>query len=129
VKTLVAGSGDFPKGRSSPGFFELFFLGSGIERDESLLQRDREWDEEISRVVLVDPGLDLGKPLVLLANVIPLAQVDEVDDGLGGKELKPVNDVNLSRRNPMTRGQHCSGDGGSTVCRSETENQVLECIS
>jgi len=34
-------------------------------------------------------------PLVLLSNVITLGKVDEVDNGLGGKELKLVDDVDL----------------------------------
>lgn len=37
-------------------------------------------------------------PLVLLANVILLAQVDEVSDGFGGEELETVDDVDLDGR-------------------------------
>ena len=39
---------------------------------------------------------DLGKPLVLLADVVLLAHVNEVDDRLGRQELKAINNVNLS---------------------------------
>ena len=62
---------------------------------ESLLESDREGDQEITWVVLIDPSLDLGQPLVLLSDVVSLGQVDEVDDGLGGKELKTVDDLDL----------------------------------
>lgn len=34
-------------------------------------------------------------PLVLLSNVVTLGKVDEVDNGLGGKELELVDDVDL----------------------------------
>lgn len=36
--------------------------------------------------MLLDPFSNLGKVLVLLSDVVALAQVDEVDDGLGGEE-------------------------------------------
>ena len=36
-----------------------------------------------------------GIPFVLLANVVLLAQVDEVGDGLGSEELQTVDDVDL----------------------------------
>ena len=45
--------------------------------------------------MLVDPGLDLGQPFVLLADVVPLGEVDEVGDWLGGEELEAVDDVDL----------------------------------
>ena len=45
--------------------------------------------------MLVDPGLDLGEPLVLLADVVLLGEVDEVGDGFGGEELEGVDDVDL----------------------------------
>ena len=62
---------------------------------EALLERDREWQQDVARRVLVDPGLDLGEPLVLLADVVALRQVDEVGDGLGGEEHEVVDDVDL----------------------------------
>jgi len=34
--------------------------------------------------------------LVLLADEVPLGKVDQVDDGLGGKEEKRVDDLDLN---------------------------------
>jgi hypothetical protein len=45
--------------------------------------------------VLLDPLSDLGKMLILLADVVLLAEVDEVDDRLGSKQEKGVNDLDL----------------------------------
>lgn len=65
------------------------------EDDEALLEGDGEGEELVSRVVLVDPSLDLGEPLVLLADVVPLGEVDEVGDGLGGQKLEVVDVLDL----------------------------------
>jgi len=65
--------------------------------NEALLKSDREGDEKVSGVVLVDPGLDLREPLVLFAEEVALRKVDEVGDGLGGKEGKTVDDLDLKR--------------------------------
>ena len=40
-------------------------------------------------------------PFVLLANVILLAQVDEVGDGFSGEELETVDDVDLETSSTM----------------------------
>jgi hypothetical protein len=45
--------------------------------------------------MLLDPCGNLGQMLVLLANVVLLAQVDEVDDGLGREEEERVDDLDL----------------------------------
>lgn len=50
----------------------------------------------ISWVVLIDPSLDLWKPLVLLADVVAFGQVDEVGDGLGRKEGERVDGLDLA---------------------------------
>jgi len=47
--------------------------------------------------MLLDPLGNLGKMLVLLADVVPLRQVDKVDDGLGRQEEERVDDLNLKR--------------------------------
>lgn len=41
---------------------ELVSLLLEGQRDQSLLESDREGKELISRVVLIDPSLDLGEP-------------------------------------------------------------------
>jgi len=50
---------------------------------QPLLERDGEGNDEIARIMFVDPCFDLGKPLVLLPDVVALRQVDEVSDGPG----------------------------------------------
>ena len=72
--------------------FLLLFLG---HVDETFFECNGEGDERVAGVVLVDPGLDLGQPLVLLADVVALGEVDEVRDGLGGEELEAVHNVDL----------------------------------
>ena len=45
--------------------------------------------------MLLDPLGDLGQVLVLLADVVLLAKVDEEDDGLGCEEEERVDDLDL----------------------------------
>jgi hypothetical protein len=95
VQRSVSGSGDLAQsaGRADLLLLLLSFLLTHVL--ESLLESDREGDQEITWVVLIDPSLDLGQPLVLLSDVVSLGQVDEVDDGLGGKKLETVDDLDL----------------------------------
>ena len=85
VERRVARSGDL--GQRTVRADLLLLLGALLFREqrEALLERDGEGDERVAGVVLVDPGLDLGQPLVLLADVVPLGEVDEVGDGLSGE--------------------------------------------
>ena len=96
VEGGVAGGGDLAEG--GDGADLLLLLGALLvrgEEGEALLEGDGEGDERVAGVVLVDPGFDLGQPLVLLADVVPLGEVDEVGDWLGGEELEAVDDVDL----------------------------------
>ena len=45
--------------------------------------------------MFLDPFGDLGKMLVLLSNVIFLAEVDEVDNGFSAEEEKRIYDFDL----------------------------------
>ena len=45
--------------------------------------------------MLFDPFGDLGEMLVLLSNIIPLAEVDEVNDGFGTEEEEGIYDFYL----------------------------------
>ena len=45
--------------------------------------------------MFLDPLGDFGKVLVLLPDVVLFAEVDEVDDGLGGEEEEGVDDFDL----------------------------------
>lgn len=67
-----------------------------------LLEGTREGDEQCTRVVFVDPLLDLGQPLVLLANEVLVRQIHQVDDRLGGQEQILVQCLDLQHRNGIT---------------------------
>jgi hypothetical protein len=43
-----------------------------------------------------------GVPLVLFADVVLLAEIDEVSDGLGGQQGEAVDDLNLRGNNEYT---------------------------
>lgn len=45
--------------------------------------------------MLLDPFGNLGQVLVLLAEVVFLAEIDQVDDGLRRQKEERVNDLNL----------------------------------
>ena len=70
-------------------------LGVSLEAGEALLEADREGNDGITLGVLVNPGGNRGKMLVLLADVVALGKVDEVDDGLGSQKEERVDDLDL----------------------------------
>lgn len=45
--------------------------------------------------MLFDPFGDLGEMLVLLSDIVLLAEVDEVNDGFGTEEKEGIYDFNL----------------------------------
>jgi hypothetical protein len=52
--------------------------------------------------VLLDPLGNLREVLVLLPDVVALAQVDEVDDGLGSEEEEGVDGLDLCNSKSAT---------------------------
>jgi len=68
------------------------FLGHGTE---TLFKGNGDRDDWITLCILLDPLSDLGKVLVLLADVVLLAEVDEEDNGLSGKEEERIDDLDL----------------------------------
>jgi hypothetical protein len=67
VKTVVSSLGNLSKRTGNTKLVQLGLLSNWVSKvlRETLLQRDRVGDEEISGVVLVDPGLDLGEPITM----------------------------------------------------------------
>lgn len=101
IETVVAGLGDLAESAgdvvAQSGEFGRFGFGRA-ELEESLFERNGEGDEKVAWVVLVDPGFDLGEPLVLASHVVLFGEVDEVDDRLGGEQLEVVDDFDLRIR-------------------------------
>ncbi len=91
VEALVPGRHDLAEGVAvGARLGKLGLLVLVAETREALLEGDAERDDEVARGVGVDPLLDLDEILVLLPDVVALAQVDQVDDGLGAEELEAV---------------------------------------
>lgn len=68
----------------------------GLEARETLLEGDGDGNERVTGRVGLDPLKDLGEVLVLLADVVALAQVDQVDHGLGGEKHQGVDGFDLT---------------------------------
>ncbi len=74
-----------------------FFLRFSIifEACKAFLETHGDRYYGVTRCVLLDPFGDFGKMLVLLADVVLLAKVDEVDNRLGGQQKKRIDDLDL----------------------------------
>lgn len=72
-------------------------LGGGViaHEGQTLLELSRDGQDWGSGGVFLDPLKQLGEVFVLLANVILLAQVDKVHDGLGSEQKQGVDDLDL----------------------------------
>ena len=95
VQSLTHSGDDLGKTRLGVKFLALLLSG-GIIRHESqtLLKGSGDGNQGTGRVLL-DPLEYLGKVLVLLANVVLLAKIDEVNDGLGSEKEERVDDLDL----------------------------------
>lgn len=66
-----------------------------LETCKALLKRDGERQYRIARCMLFNPFGDLRKMFVFLADVVLLAKIDKVDNGLSAKEEERIDDFNL----------------------------------
>lgn len=101
----------------------LLFLPRDLEAAESFFQGDGDGDDGVAGGVGFHPLGDLGEVLVLLADVVALAEVDEVDDGFCGEEEEGVDYFDLDTKIEGGRGLafHASGRfGGMKTCEEET---------
>jgi hypothetical protein len=94
VHHLAHSDDDLRQGRLGAEFLALF-LGVGFKTGKSILEGDREWDNRISRRVGLDPLGNLGEILVLLPDIVLLAEVDKVDHWLCSQKEKRVDDFHL----------------------------------
>jgi hypothetical protein len=93
---LTHGSDDLGQTRLGTQLLALCLSGSIIvHQSETLLKLSRDGQDWVAGRVGLDPLEDLGKVLVLLADVISLAQVDKVHNGLGCEEEQGVDDFDL----------------------------------
>jgi len=96
VKSLAHGDDDLGESRLCSKLLALLRdLGIGLETGETFLKGDGHGKDSVTSGVLLDPLGDLGEVLVLLPDVVALAQVDKVDDGLSGKEEEGVDGLDL----------------------------------
>ena len=87
-------------GKCRLGVEVLEFLGSLLIGHDSnaLLELHRDGNDWVARGVSLDPFSNLGKMLVLLADVVLLAQVDKVYNRLSGEKEKRVDVLDLTNR-------------------------------
>lgn len=95
VEGLAHGGDDL--GQRRLGSDSLAFLGGLLlsHCTKALLERHGHGNDWVALGVFLHPLSDLGKVLVLLADVVLLTEVDKVDDRLCGKEEKRVDVFNL----------------------------------
>ena len=85
-------------GQTGLGTQLLALLSSGsviAHQSETLLEACGDGQNGAARGVGLAPLEQTGKVLVLLADVVTLAQVDQVDNGLGSEQEQRVNDLDL----------------------------------
>lgn len=73
----------------------LLRFGFVFAAGEAFFEGDGDGNYGVAGCVLFDPFGDLGEVLVLLADVVFLAEVDEVDHWLGGEEEERIDDLDL----------------------------------
>lgn len=98
VEGLAHGNNGLGQSRLATNLLALLLdLSIGLEARKTLLEGNGDGKNRLSGRVGLDPLNDLGQVLVLLAEVILLAEVGQVDDRLGGKKEERVDDLDLLR--------------------------------
>lgn len=96
VENLAHGGDHLGKTRLGSDLLAFFLNGSVVtHKSQTLLEGCRDGDQRLPAGVSLDPFEDLGEVLVLLAEVVLLAQVDQVDHRLGCEEEKRVDNFHL----------------------------------
>lgn len=96
VEGRTHGGNHLGKNRLGSQLLTLFLSGLiTAHKSQALLEGSRDRDQRIPRRVLFDPFEHLGEVLVLLADVVLLAKINEVDDRLSRKKEKRVNGFDL----------------------------------
>ena len=117
VEDLAHGDNDLGQGRGRANL--LAFLRNllvVLELGKTLLKGGGNGKNAVTRGMLLDPCGDLGKVLVLLSDVVALAEVDEVDDGLGGEEEHGVDGLDLcGAKSAYCTGHRCDKNKGISM--------------
>ena len=117
VEDLAHGDNDLGQGRGRANL--LAFLRNllvVLELGKTLLKGGGNGKNAVTRGMLLDPCGDLGEVLVLLSDVVALAQVDEVDDGLGGEEEHGVDGLDLcGAKSAYCTGHRCDKNKGISM--------------
>lgn len=96
VENLTHGSDHLRKTRLGSDLLAFFLDGSVVtHKSQTLFKGCRDGDQRLSAGVVLDPFEHLGKVLVLLAEVVLLAQVDQVDHRLSCKQEEGVDNFHL----------------------------------
>ena len=96
VHGLTHRGDDLGQGGLGPDLFTLLVdLLLALEPSQAVFKGDGDGDDGVAWGVGLCPLGDLGQVLVLLADVVSLGEVDEVDNWLGGQEEERVNGFNL----------------------------------
>jgi hypothetical protein len=96
VQSLAHGSDDLRQ--TGLGAQSLALSLSGriiVHQGQTLLELSRDGKDGVAGRVGLDPLEDFGEVLVLLADVISLAQVDKVHNGLSSEQEQGVDDFDL----------------------------------
>lgn len=96
VQGVTHSNNDLWQSRLGSQLLALFVgLRVGFEPSQSFLKTDGKRNDGIASCVLFNPLCNFWQVLVLLANVVSLAQVDQVDNGLGSQEEQRVDNLDL----------------------------------
>lgn len=101
VQNLAHSSNQLWQRRLDTQGLALLLLLLLTQSRQALLKADRDWEDWVSWSVVLAPLRDLSQVLVLLADIVLLGQIDEVDDRLGGQQPQRVDMLDLLWR-PIT---------------------------
>lgn len=105
----------------------LFGLLVIAHQGQTLLEGGRDGDERVAGRVRLDPLGNLGEVLVLLTDVVPLAQVDHVHDWLGREKEERIDNLDLFQSDQVSMIFNTRHE--STKAKSKQRISVWDMIS